>query len=568
MKKRFYKFLFFLLLLMPVYVHAADYLLCGNDKKIPLVFGQVMSVLFVIIKILVPILLVITGMISFFKAVISGKVDDELQKAKKALVNKIIAAVIIFFIVSIVNFVIALVAGKNNSFSSCLNCMIHPNNCEEVDGDLARLCPGLLSDQVDYDENCKYIGNRKGRVDYSYTGDTGVPAYSSKKNGNGNSGSSCVSTNNYEIVEKDGVTYVDGILIVNKSFSLPSSYKPSSAGNTYNCRDCLTEETRSAYNLMKEAASKDNINLFITSGFRSYANQNELYNNYVSRDGKAAADTYSARPGYSEHQTGLAFDVIKADSSFDNTPEAKWLSQNCYKYGFIIRYPNGKTNVTGYKYESWHVRYVGKNLASKLYNNGDWITLEEYFNLASSYDNVKGRSNYSGSNNSCGDFINWKQCDPKWASVTMGPSSVSLCSAGCTTTSVSILMAKSGAVTDMSNFSPATLARSLQYSGTGAMMYWDDYSSWKSYAPTFKFVGNYSLSGSISNKANTIKSHLDNGEYVMIVVKGGGHYVAADRVDGNTVYIHDPGGQSNDLFKTYNASGVNSILVYKREGNI
>lgn len=566
-KKIFSKLLFFLLLMVPVCVNAADFLLCGNEKKFPLVFAQVTSVLFVIIKIIVPILLVIMSMISFFKAIISGKVDDELNKAKQVLVHRIIAAVVIFFIVSIVNFAIALVAGRNNSFSSCLNCMIHPDSCEKVDGDLARLCPGLLSDQTDYDENCVYLGSRKGRVDYSYTGDTGVPAYSSNKNGSSNSSSSCGSTKNFEIVEKDGVTYVDGILIVNKSFSLPSSYKPSSAGNTYNCNDCLTEETRSAYNLMKEAASKDNINLFITSGFRSYANQNDLYNNYVSRDGKAVADTYSARPGYSEHQTGLAFDVIKAESSFDNTPEAKWLSQNCYKYGFIIRYPKGKTNVTGYKYESWHVRYVGKDLASKLYNNGDWITLEEYFNLASSYDNVKGRSNYPGSNNSCGDFINWKQCDPKWASVTMGSSSVSLCSAGCTTTSISILMAKSGAVTDMSNFSPVTLAKTLQYDpSNGRISSWDDYNSWKSYAPSFRFVGSYPLNGSISNKANTINGHLNNGEYVMIVVNSGGHYVAADKVEGNTVYIHDPGGAATDLFKTYAASGVNSILVYKREG--
>ena len=568
MRKRFNKILFFLLLMMPMCVYASDYLLCGNDKKIPLALGNVISIVFVLIKILVPILLVITGMISFLKAILSGKVDDELQKAKKSLINKIIAAVIIFFIVSIVNFAIALVAGRDNSFSSCLNCMIHPDNCEKIDDDIARLCPGLLSQQQDYDDNCVYIGNRKGRVDYSDTGDTGVPAYSSNKNGSSNSSSSCGSTKNFEIVEKDGVTYVDGILIVNKSFSLPSSYKPSSAGNTYNCNDCLTEETRSAYNLMKEAASKDNINLFISSGFRSYANQNDLYNNYVSRDGKAAADTYSARPGYSEHQTGLAFDVIKADSSFDNTPEAKWLSQNCYKYGFIIRYPNGKSNVTGYKYESWHVRYVGKDLANKLYNNGDWITLEEYFNLASSYDNVKGRSNYSGSNNSCGDFLNWRQNDSKWASVTLGNSNSTLGQYGCTTTSIAILMAKSGAVTNMSNFSPVTLAKTLQYDSSGRIANWDDYNSWKSYAPSFKFVGSYSLDGSISNKANTIKKHLDDGEYVMIVVNLGGHYVAADRVDGKTVYIHDPApiNGSNDLFKSYKASEVTSILTYKREG--
>ena len=148
----------------------------------------------------------------------------------------------------------------------------------------------------------------------------------------------------------------------------------------------------------------------------------------------------------------------------------------------------------------------------------------------------------------------------------MGPSSVSLCRAGCTTTSISILMAKSGAVTDMSNFTPATLARTLQYGRNGNMSYWDDYNSWKSYAPSFRFVALYGLSGSISDKASKIKSYLDDGKYVMIVVNYGGHYVAADRVEGNTVYIHDPGGNKTDLFKSYAAASVQKILVYKREG--
>lgn len=176
-KKIFNILLFFLLLMVPVCVNAADFLLCGNEKKFPLVFAQVTSVLFVIIKIIVPILLVIMSMISFFKAIISGKVDDELNKAKQVLVHRIIAAVVIFFTVSIVNFVIALVAGRNNSFSSCLNCMIRPDNCEQVDGEIAQLCPGLLSQQKDYDANCKYIGPKGERIDYSDTGDTGVPDY-------------------------------------------------------------------------------------------------------------------------------------------------------------------------------------------------------------------------------------------------------------------------------------------------------------------------------------------------------------------------------------------------------
>ena len=137
---------------------------------------------------------------------------------------------------------------------------------------------------------------------------------------------------------------------------------------------------------MFAAAKKEGLNIYISSGFRSYNKQKSLYNGYVSSDGKTKADTYSARPGHSEHQSGLAFDVNQINSSFDNTKEAKWLHKNCYKYGFILRYPKNKTNETGYIYESWHYRYVGVELATKLYNNGDWITMEDYFGITSSYE--------------------------------------------------------------------------------------------------------------------------------------------------------------------------------------
>ena len=109
----------------------------------------------------------------------------------------------------------------------------------------------------------------------------------------------------------------------------------------------------------------------------------QLYNSYVNRDGKAKADTYSARPGHSEHQTGLAMDINNASDAFNNTPEAKWIAANCWKYGFILRYPQGKQNITGYKYESWHVRYLGNDLAKEVYNSG--LTLEEFLCIDSVY---------------------------------------------------------------------------------------------------------------------------------------------------------------------------------------
>ena len=189
-----------------------------------------------------------------------------------------------------------------------------------------------------------------------------------------------------KIEEIDGVTYVDGIMIVNKTYSIPAAYiAPNSEGYEY-CSSCLTSETLSAFNNMQADAQALGLNLYISSGYRSYSYQENLYNNYVYQDGKEAADTYSARPGHSEHQTGLAFDLNTIDDSFAYTDEGKWVAENCYKYGLILRYPEGKETQTGYKYESWHLRYVGKELAEKLYNNGNWITLEENFNLTSVYE--------------------------------------------------------------------------------------------------------------------------------------------------------------------------------------
>lgn len=181
--------------------------------------------------------------------------------------------------------------------------------------------------------------------------------------------------NGYEAEINNGVLYIDGILIANKTYYLPSNY-----GNG------LTKKTKEAFSAMQSIAKEEGLNIYISSGFRTYETQSKLYNNYVARDGNNAADTYSARPGHSEHQTGLAFDVNTINNSFANTKEGLWLASNCYKFGFILRYPQGKTNETGYIYEPWHFRYVGEELATKLYNNGDWQTLESYFGITSEYE--------------------------------------------------------------------------------------------------------------------------------------------------------------------------------------
>lgn len=197
-----------------------------------------------------------------------------------------------------------------------------------------------------------------------------------------------VTDKGYTVVIKNGLTYVDDYLIVNKTYKLPEDYKPE---NPYQAitsdwgPNLIDKDVMTAFKEMQSDATSIGLNIYIASGYRGYNNQTNLYNNYVARDGVAAADKYSARPGQSEHQTGLCFDLNSVDDSFANTNEGIWINNNAYLYGFIIRYPKGKETETGYQYESWHLRYVGKELAEKLYNNGDWITIEDYFGLSSSY---------------------------------------------------------------------------------------------------------------------------------------------------------------------------------------
>ncbi|MDD6095029.1 MAG: D-alanyl-D-alanine carboxypeptidase family protein [Clostridia bacterium] len=180
------------------------------------------------------------------------------------------------------------------------------------------------------------------------------------------------STNTGGTVE--GATYIKGMLVVNKTYALPSDYNPG-----------VDPTAQSALNQMISAAKSEGISLWIASGFRSYDRQKTLYNNYVARDGKAEADRYSARPGHSEHQTGLAFDLNSLEQSFGETPEGKWIAANCWKYGFILRYPKDKEAQTGYMYEPWHVRYVGTENAKSIYNSG--LCLEEYLGITSVYAN-------------------------------------------------------------------------------------------------------------------------------------------------------------------------------------
>ena len=171
------------------------------------------------------------------------------------------------------------------------------------------------------------------------------------------------------IETKGGITYVNGVILVNKTYGLPKTYNPKVNNEAYN-----------ALKKMQADASTLGLDLSLVSGYRSYERQNTLYSDYVKKDGEEKANTYSAKPGHSEHQTGLAFDIGKVDSSFAGTDEALWIEENAHLYGFIVRYPKDKSDITGYIYEPWHVRYLGIDTATKVKQSG--LCLEEYLGIS------------------------------------------------------------------------------------------------------------------------------------------------------------------------------------------
>ncbi|BBN97551.1 D-alanyl-D-alanine carboxypeptidase family protein [Sporolactobacillus terrae] len=182
------------------------------------------------------------------------------------------------------------------------------------------------------------------------------------------------------------------LVLVNKYFKLPNDYVPNDLVDLdvpfiFSGKSEKKKMRRAAAAPLKrmfDAAKKDGIQLAGVSAYRSHKSQVALFNYYVQRDGEKKALNYSARPGTSEHETGLAIDVsgmngkYAATQEFGKTPEAAWLAKHAQDYGFIVRYPEGKESVTGYEYEAWHLRYVGLPAAQKIAQAHE--TLEEYLN--------------------------------------------------------------------------------------------------------------------------------------------------------------------------------------------
>lgn len=179
--------------------------------------------------------------------------------------------------------------------------------------------------------------------------------------------------------------------LVNKHNKFPDGYTPTDLvhpdvpfvfGEQVVERSMLRQEAATHLETMFAEAKKQAIHLSGVSAFRSYDTQVSIFDGYVQQDGKEKALTYSALPGTSEHQSGLAIDIsnaageFAAEQGFETTAEGKWLAKESYKYGYILRFPEGKDASTGYEYESWHFRYIGQSLAKKVFDSG--LTYEEY----------------------------------------------------------------------------------------------------------------------------------------------------------------------------------------------
>ncbi|QFT87464.1 D-alanyl-D-alanine carboxypeptidase [Bacillus sp. THAF10] len=180
-------------------------------------------------------------------------------------------------------------------------------------------------------------------------------------------------------------------VMVNKFWSLPEGHRPSdltkpnvpfSFGNENSDRSKLRAEAAAALEQMFKGAKDEGLELYARSGFRSYETQAAIFENEIATYGYEQAVLYVAFPGTSEHQTGLAMDItaksvgLELVEKFAGTAEGKWLAENAHEYGFILRYPKGKTSITGYGFEPWHFRYVGVEIAGEIYAQG--LTLEEY----------------------------------------------------------------------------------------------------------------------------------------------------------------------------------------------
>lgn len=193
---------------------------------------------------------------------------------------------------------------------------------------------------------------------------------------------------NIELEKKEKMKKIkESVVLVNKQNKLSSDFVPENlvVANVRSDGEVrLEQETSKMLEKLFAKASEQGVNLFLVSGYRPYKYQSKIYENSLKVCGAEYTNQYVAKPGASEHQTGLAADISSVNNrelteQFENTKEGQWLIKNAYDFGFILRYLKGKESITGYGYEPWHIRYVGKEVAKEIQNSG--LTLEEYLQI-------------------------------------------------------------------------------------------------------------------------------------------------------------------------------------------
>lgn len=235
-------------------------------------------------------------------------------------------------------------------------------------------------------DKLKNIDKKLDYFNYDY-----IDRYIDYKNKNKNLSLEDVITHVNIGIDNDYYTNTKRSPYLNKSYILINKYYYAGKNYIPNNLEAIDEKyarsgmklvnyAKEAFEKMAKDASKEGLSIIAMSSYRSYIYQETLYNKYVEEDGKKAADSYSARPGFSEHQTGLAVDVYNGTedyTNFENTKEFTWMQENAHKYGFILRFPKDKTALTGYVYESWHYRYVGVKIANYIKKHN--LCYEEYY---------------------------------------------------------------------------------------------------------------------------------------------------------------------------------------------
>ncbi len=216
----------------------------------------------------------------------------------------------------------------------------------------------------------------------------------------------CLSEADLPTREKIVTTPGSIFCLVNKEYSLPSDYVPEDLV-VPDVKFSIDYESEKKYmrkvaadslEEMFKAAKDEKLELIAVSGYRSYQRQQEIYEKNLKTRGTSHTNQYSAKPGYSEHQTGLVMDISCQSENFDlqesfgETPEGIWVAENAHLYGYIIRYPEEKCNITGYAYEPWHLRYVGVAMSTYLYQHN--LTLDEYYHYKPSFDFITGKDQY------------------------------------------------------------------------------------------------------------------------------------------------------------------------------